>query len=93
MTAAFEPAGLRIGPVPSRDQVTIEMSVRVGSPEFFDVHDVTGRLVARIKSADTSTGTRAIWDGTDASGRRVGPGIYFVRVAGRSCGGKVVLLR
>jgi photosystem II stability/assembly factor-like uncharacterized protein len=93
VTAAFEPAGLKIGPVPSRDQVTIEMSVRAGSPEFFDVHDVTGRLVARIKPSNTSAGTRAVWDGTDASGRRVGPGIYFVRVAGRSGGAKVVLLR
>ncbi len=93
VTAAFEPAWFKIGPVPSRDKVTIEMSAQAGSPDFFEVHDVTGRLVARVKPANRSAGTRAVWDGTDTSGRRVGPGIYFVKVAGRSGGGKVVLLR
>ena len=93
VTAAFEPLRLKIGPVPSRNNVAIEMSARAGSPEFVEIHDVTGRLVTRLRPSEASGNWRAVWDGTDTSGRRAGPGIYFVKIEGRSGGGKVVLLR
>lgn len=93
VAAAFEPLRLRIGPVPSRDNVTVEMSARAGSPEFLEIHDVTGRLVARLNPSEVSGSWRAVWDGTDTSGRRAGPGIYFIKIEGRSGGRKVVLLR
>lgn len=41
------------------------------------IHDVGGRLLRRFAAADGGI----VWDGRDASGDLVRPGIYFVRVA------------
>jgi hypothetical protein len=42
-----------------------------------EVFDVQGRLVLRTRSAEKGA---VRWSGTDARGRSVSPGIYFVRV-------------
>jgi flagellar hook assembly protein FlgD len=42
--------------------------------------DASGRLVRRAWCADPARGMR--WDGRDASGRRVAPGLYLVSVEG-----------
>jgi len=49
------------------------------------VHDVTGRVVRRLGSADYAPGTHRIpWDGRDDAGRLAAAGVYFVRVGGES---------
>jgi hypothetical protein len=46
------------------------------------VYDVRGRHVTTLTDATLNEGTHeAVWDGTDASGRRVGSGVYFCRLA------------
>ena len=47
------------------------------------VHDVTGRLLAKLSPGRTvgSTNTfQAFWDGRNVRGERMSPGVYFIRV-------------
>ena len=82
----------RVSPNPARGQVTIEMAARP-SLAGFEVYDVRGRLVSRIAPEVAGGMARAVWNGTDASGGVVGPGIYFLRPTDSKQGTKVVLLR
>jgi flagellar hook assembly protein FlgD len=44
------------------------------------VFDVGGRLVARLLDGPVSAGRHhAVWDGRDAHGSVVAPGVYFCR--------------
>ena len=59
------------------------------------VYDVEGRLVRTLLEAELPAGTHEVkWDGRDAEGRRVSPGIYFARLAAgeRRLGAKIVSL-
>jgi hypothetical protein len=44
------------------------------------IHDVTGRLIRAI-DLPGATGV-AVWDGKDAAGDPVAPGVYFIRLPG-----------
>ena len=60
------------------------------------VYDLTGRLVKKLTDGvETSGYNSVIWDGTDAVGNKVAPGVYFYRLeAGRySAQKKLVILR
>ncbi len=47
-----------------------------------DVFDASGRLIARLLDAERSPGAHTIlWDGRDAEGNHVAPGVYMVRLA------------
>ena len=55
------------------------------------VHDVAGRLLARLHPvAQTDTGFALQWDRQDAGGRPAEPGVYWIRAAG---GGQVATTR
>jgi subtilisin family serine protease len=95
---------VRASPNPSRAATVLmcERSPRQdadGSAMGFDlsVHDVTGRLVRLVRAGTWGSDARTLevpWDGTDGTGGRVAPGIYFVRLrtaAGTSCTRLVVL--
>jgi glucose/arabinose dehydrogenase len=59
-------------------------AVRLSRPGRLDVTivDVAGRQVARLATGERAAGTYAfVWDGTDRTGRRAGPGTYFLRAA------------
>jgi flagellar hook assembly protein FlgD len=58
------------------------LSVGVGTGVAVEVYDLSGRLVRRLdEQRDNSTGSYAIpWDGLDARGNLVAPGMYAVRV-------------
>jgi hypothetical protein len=49
-----------------------------------DVFDLTGRHVRTLTGAPDGSGVEFRWDGADASGLRVGSGVYFVRWQDRS---------
>jgi hypothetical protein len=70
-----------------RGAVTFSRGAGAASP--LDVFDVTGRRIAVVLSAD---GARWLWDGRDASGRSVAPGVVFAR-ARDGVGGAVRLIR
>jgi YVTN family beta-propeller protein len=72
-----------LGPNPFRDATELRFSL--GTPSLVDatVFDVLGRsvrVIARGQRLDAGSQTMR-WDGRDASGRPVGPGFYFVRLA------------
>ncbi len=70
--------------LPSRGTATLE------------VFDVAGRRVASLREAAAEPGVHEVsWDGTDDSGGRVAPGVYFMRLQqnGESVTAKGVLLR
>jgi len=83
-------------PNPFSGQVTFRFCVgSVGSaaaPEVA-VYDVAGRMVKSLAGCAPGTGEQTVvWDGTDRSGRPVGPGIYLLRLTagGTSASRKVV---
>jgi hypothetical protein len=71
-------ARLEAGPTPFRDRLTIQYAG--AGPLSVDVFDVRGARVARLVDGASGAG-RIAWRPA-GSGRRVGPGLYFVRLAG-----------
>jgi hypothetical protein len=67
-----------VGPNPSRGSVTIAFARPAGESGELRVYDVAGRLV-RAYALPASSGSIA-WDGTNGSGSRVAPGVYFLRL-------------
>jgi hypothetical protein len=60
------------------------------------VYDAAGRMVRRLVDDYRGAGVHdVIWDRTDAGGRRVPPGVYFIRVnqAGHSNGQKLMVVK
>jgi photosystem II stability/assembly factor-like uncharacterized protein len=72
-------AGLGVAPNPFRSRTTLSLSGReTGGSVPLTIVDVTGRTVKRLEA----TAGRVTWDGTDAAGRRLPSGVYFVRAPG-----------
>jgi hypothetical protein len=64
-------------PNPSRGNVAFQMAGARGSTEL-GVFDLSGRRVWSFLGGKTS---KVVWDGIDAAGRLVPPGVYLVRMA------------
>ena len=68
-------------PNPFRDAVTIPYDLPETTPVTLTLYNVlgaeVGRLVERVQAAGRH---RVVWDGRDETGRRVGAGVYFVRM-------------
>jgi len=65
-----------VGPNPSRGTVNIDYAIATATLVRLSVHDLQGRLVARLAEGKCVSGRyRAVWAGADA-----GPGVYFVRL-------------
>jgi hypothetical protein len=67
---------------PVRDRLALTVRLEPGAPTSVTVHDVAGRLLCRLYEGDAGSGSRSLeWDlRSDATGRRVGSGVYFVRL-------------
>jgi hypothetical protein len=51
-----------------------------GAPAFVGVFDVAGRLVRTLAAGAQAAGTYTVtWDGSDDSGVRMAPGVYFLK--------------
>jgi len=95
-TAAGEPApapavapGFLVAPNPFAFE-TVLSGEAIGEGEAVGVYDLNGRRVHTL----AAEGAARIWDGRDAAGRRLAPGIYFLRMgdAEHEAQVKVVLL-
>ncbi len=79
------PAGFRLqppSPNPFGPWTTVSWSLPGAGRAQLAVHDVTGRTVATLLDATLSGGSHtATWHGRDDGGRRVGAGVYFLRLA------------
>ncbi len=93
VAAAPEPAVFTVSPNPGRGEIAIEMTPSGRAADGFHIYSVEGKLVSTLSPVVSRGLVRATWDGSDFAGNAVGPGIYFVRVAGRDEGTKVVLLK
>jgi len=70
-----------VAPNPMRDGADVRFVVPMAAPVRIDVLDVAGRLVRTLARATFAAGPqRAAWDGRDAAGATVAPGVYRVRV-------------
>jgi hypothetical protein len=71
----------RVWPNPARASASIEYTLRQVGSVGVSIYDLTGSLVKRWTRSNAGMGNHIItWNGTDASGQRVSPGIYFVRI-------------
>jgi len=93
------PARFKLGqnyPNPFNPETEISFVLTEGTEVALKVFDVTGRLVTDLHQGHLAAGRhRAIWNGTDETGRPVSSGIYFARlVAGDfTATRKMLLLR
>jgi flagellar hook assembly protein FlgD len=75
---------------------TVDFVLAKDGPASVRVHDLQGRLVKELVRDDLAAGPHSVmWNGLDAAGRRVGSGVYLVRVLadGASAEHKMVLLK
>jgi flagellar hook assembly protein FlgD len=76
--------------------VEISFSVPRAGRVHLAVYDLNGRLVRTVVDEERRAGVAAVeWSGTNASGSRLDPGIYFIKLEspGVRIARKVVLLR
>jgi hypothetical protein len=74
----------------SGGQVSIRLRGEMEAPGPVAVFDASGRRIRELPWNAAGGGWR--WDGRDAAGRRVAPGVYFLRVL-ETAGVRIVLLR
>ncbi len=66
---------------PSRGRVALSYNLPVAGIATLSVYDGAGRLVKQLANGPARVGTHhVVWDGTDAEGRKVGAGVYLVRL-------------
>ena len=83
-------------PNPSLGAMTVSYSIAAAGRIQIGVYDASGRCVRRLVDEERPAGAgTAIWSGTNESGSRLGPGVYFVRLTGPGIHAvrKAVLLR
>jgi hypothetical protein len=84
-------------PNPARGAVTLEFTLAEPGAVSLAIHDLAGRRVRSLSEAQGQpAGLRRLqWDGRDARGAVVPPGIYRARlfVAGRTLERRVALVR
>lgn len=86
---------VRAEPNPARGRVALAVESDRAGELRAEIHDVSGRLVRRLDGGWREAGAaRLAWDGADAAGARVPPGVYLVTVRGgeRVARSRVVLV-
>jgi hypothetical protein len=75
-------AALAAWPNPFREEARIRFALPRAGAARLSVHDASGRRVGVLLDGRLEAGEHAAtWDGTDASGRRAGPGVYFLTLS------------
>jgi hypothetical protein len=75
------PNGIKIGPNPMRESARIDFDVPDGGEVSVSVFDAEGRAVRELLGRKVGAGpTSATWDGRDAAGASMPPGVYFIRI-------------
>ena len=100
-TGVQEPAVATLVLHPSRPnpfgrEASLSFELPTRADVTFDIYSVDGRLVRTLVDDEMDPGTVDVtWDGRDENGRRVGNGLYFMKlVAGDDVRrGKVIVLR
>ncbi len=75
--------GLEIYPNPANPRARIRFELGQSSEVELSIYDAAGRFVRTLHQGALGVGTHEyVWDGTDAAGREVASGVYFVQVRG-----------
>ena len=83
--------GLDLSPSPFSDRLSIRYTQKFPRAAVVEIFDIRGRCVKSLAVGSRSGGV-LLWDGTGASGLRVAPGVYFVRLGGNpSCSARKVV--
>lgn len=83
---AVEPAPARAAlsapwPNPARDRASFRLELKSAGEATIEAFDLGGRRVRTLAAGAHAAGiTDVVWDLADEHGRRVGPGVYLVRV-------------
>ncbi len=80
-----EVAGRLLAAEPDPFHSSLQIDYTVARPGAISlvVLDVAGRVVRSLLQEDAVSGTHhAVWDGTGQNGRRVAPGVYYLRLSG-----------
>jgi FlgD Ig-like domain len=73
---------LGAAPNPFLSSTAIRFNLKEPGRAAVTVYDITGRMVRSVFNGQAEAGLHQVtWDGTDARGSRVAPGIYYVRMA------------
>jgi len=84
-----------VSPNPFTRTVSFAFDPGANNPVLATVHDLSGRRVATLTTAAAPARRSLVWNGRDAAGTPVAPGIYFVRfhVGTHTTTKKIVRLR
>jgi hypothetical protein len=84
-----------IRPNPTSGGVTIELTGGTGEAAGAQILDPAGRVVRTVSAGRLAGRDLLGWDGCREDGRRVPPGVYYVRLteAGRSSSARVLIVR
>ena len=83
-------------PNPSRAGSALRFALPRAGHVRLAVHDTQGRLIRLLVEGERDAGAHTeVWDGADATGRTVAPGLYHARLeaAGRALGQRIVRVR
>ena len=70
----------RVAPNPSRDVANLAFTLPAAASASIEVIDLAGRRVWTL-AGDFAAGAQSVrWNGRDAAGVRVAPGVYFARL-------------
>lgn len=90
------PWSLRVVSQPARGSARIELRLQQSLSVRLTIFDASGREVRQLVNGAVPSGDHVFsWDGTDASGRTMGAGVYFVRAHSNQAvrSEKLILLR
>ncbi len=70
-----------VTPNPTKTNVKIQFSDKIGTPKLLKIFDASGRLVKSFSqlSSDMANRLSVKWDCRDEGGRSVSPGVYLIR--------------
>jgi hypothetical protein len=88
--------GLTPNPFSRATRLDYVISGSAVAPVQIDVFNVSGQLVRTLKTGVMAPGQHSVtWNGRDAGGAQVGPGVYFIRanVGGEAATSRVLRLR
>ncbi|MCX5800139.1 MAG: T9SS type A sorting domain-containing protein [Candidatus Eisenbacteria bacterium] len=87
---------LSVRPNPSSSGAQFELFLQRPQKLLFDIYDIHGHKVRTLDGGLVSAGRQSLaWDGRDARGQEVSPGVYIIRIdaAGQALSKKIVVLR
>jgi hypothetical protein len=75
-------SGIQVFPNPTNRQTTVTYHIAFESDVSLSVYDVQGRLIRMLHRGRQTAGSHSVlWNGRDAHGKIVTPGVYFCKVS------------